>query len=118
MPLAPRAGAAHMSAVDPAAFATAFSLIFIAELPDKTALAIFLLSSRGRALPVLLGAFAAFLAQGLVALGLGALLARLPAAMVRYGAAAVFLAFGLVLLLRRQRETKEAPPPTGKLIAS
>src|SRR5438128_11838081 len=104
MPLAPRAAVAQMSEVDPAAFATAFSLIFIAELPDKTALAIFLLSSRGRALPVLLGAFAAFLLQGLIALGLGALLAQLPPAAVRFGAAAVFLAFGLALLLGRERE--------------
>ncbi|MGZ6142913.1 MAG: TMEM165/GDT1 family protein [Myxococcales bacterium] len=83
---------------------TTFGLIFMAELPDKTAYTVLLLASRMRALPVLLGAWAAFLAQGLVAVALGSLLARLPPQAVRWTAAAVFLAFGLFLLLRDEPE--------------
>ena len=55
---------------------TAFGLIFVAELPDKTAYTVLLLATRKKALPVLLGSFLAFFAQNLVAVALGSLLAR------------------------------------------
>jgi putative Ca2+/H+ antiporter (TMEM165/GDT1 family) len=104
--------------VDLTALATAFSLIFIAELPDKTALTILLLSSRARALPVLLGAFAAFLVQGLIALGLGTLLSRLPAAVVNWGVAAIFLFFGVMLLFGKEEpEQEQQPAPSQRLFA-
>ena len=104
--------------MDLAPLVTAFSLVFLAELGDKTALAILLLSSRGRALPVILGAWAAFFLQGLIALGLGSLLAKLPPDIVRFGAAAVFLGFGLLLILKDESpEEEEAPPPGRKLFA-
>ena len=87
---------------------TAFGLIFMAELPDKTSYTVLLLASRMRALPVLLGAWAAFLAQGLIAVALGSLLARLPPHAVHWTAAAVFLFFGLLLLLRDEPEEEKA----------
>ena len=93
-----------------AALATAFGLIFLAELPDKTAYTVLLLSARNRPLPVLLGAWSAFLLQGFVALLLGSLLSRLPPQAVRWTAAAVFLGFGLLLLLRDEEEGGEAAP--------
>ena len=87
---------------------TAFGVIFLAELPDKTAYTVLLLASRMHPLPVLLGAWAAFLAQETVALALGALLARLPPQAVRWSVAAVLLAFGLLLLFREEPD-EETP---------
>src|SRR3954463_13675995 len=92
------------------ALATTFGLIFLAELPDKTSFTVLLLATRSRPLPVLLGAWTAFLAQAAVALVLGTLLARLPVQAVRWAAAAVFLGFGLFLLLREEDEEEEALP--------
>ena len=89
---------------------TAFALIFLAELPDKTLYTVLVLATRGRAWPVLLGACLAFLVHGFIALGLGALLGELPEALVRYGAAALFLGFGLVLLLGREEHDEGAGP--------
>jgi len=93
--------------MDLAAFLTAFGLIFAAELPDKTAYTVLLLSARGRPVQVLLGAWTAFFLQGLVAVGLGSLFMRLPPQAVRWIAAGTFLFFGLLLLLRKD----DAPPP-------
>ena len=93
--------------MDLKALLTAFGLIFVAELPDKTAYTVVLLAARGKALAVLLGAWTAFLLQELIAMGLGTLLARLPPAAVRWSAAAVFAAFGLLLLLREEKEEEE-----------
>ena len=94
------------------AFLTAFGLIFVAELPDKTAYTVLLLASRGRPLLVLCGAWAAFLVQGFVAVALGAVIGRLPPEAIRWTTAALFLAFGLLLLLGR--DSGEAPPPRSK----
>ena len=90
-----------------AALLTSFGLIFLAELPDKTAYTVLLLAARKKPLPVLLGAMAAFVAQGLIAVALGSLLARLPPVAVRWAAAAAFLAFGLLLLLRDEKPEEE-----------
>jgi len=46
---------------------TVFVVIFLIELPDKTALAALLLATRHRPIPVFVGAAAAFLVQSLVA---------------------------------------------------
>ena len=93
-----------------AALLTSFGLIFIAELPDKTAYTVLLLATRKRPLPVLLGSWLAFLAQNLVAVALGTLLARTSPEVIRWTAALVFLVFGLLLLLREERpESPDAP---------
>ena len=89
---------------------TAFGLIFLAELPDKTAYTVLLLATRNRPLPVLVGSWAAFFVQGLVAVAMGSLLAQLSPAVVRWAAAAALLAFGLVLLLKPDQEGR---PPAG-----
>jgi putative Ca2+/H+ antiporter (TMEM165/GDT1 family) len=83
---------------------TAFGLIFLAELGDKTLYTVLILASRYRPMPVLLGAMGAFVVQGVIAVGFGSLVARLPSLWVRWLTAAVFLFFGLLLLLK-----KEAP---------
>lgn len=94
----------------PVPFLSVFALIFLAELPDKTLYAILLLAARGRPLPVLLGACAAFLVHGFIALGLGVLAGHLPARAVGLASAAVFLGFGLALLLRGDGAEEERPP--------
>ena len=94
------------------AFATTFGLIFLAELPDKTAYTVLLLASRGRPILVLIGACAAFLVQGFVAVALGEVIRRLPPDAVRWTTAALFLAFGLFLLLGKDAD--ETPPPRSK----
>ena len=59
-------------------FATVFSVIFLAELPDKTALAALVLATRLRPFPVFLGAALALSVQSLVAVVAGSLLSALP----------------------------------------
>ncbi len=54
-----------------ALFFWVFGVIFVAELPDKTALAALVLATRHRPLPVLLGAATALTIQSLVAVQRG-----------------------------------------------
>jgi len=101
--------------------AVSFGLIFLAELGDKTLYTVLLLATRNRALPVLLGAWAAFVVQELIALFMGSLLARLSATLVYGITAAVFLGFGLYLLLKNEPEeevdTLERPSSRVLLLA-
>ncbi|MBU1670302.1 MAG: TMEM165/GDT1 family protein [Actinobacteria bacterium] len=88
------------------AFGAAFGLTFIAELGDKTQLAVLTLSARYGFLPVFLGAAAAFVVLDALAVTLGAVLSRyVPADVVRYVSAAVFIVFG-VLSFRPEKEEK------------
>ena len=96
---------------------TAFILIFVAELADKTLVTILLLATRNPALPVLAGACAAFVVQGLIALALGSLLALLPAAWVLWITAAVFLFFGIKLLVTDEKEGATEAPPSKRRVA-
>ena len=56
-----------MLTVSPHTVAYVFGIIFIAELPDKTALASLVLATRYRARDVIIGAWLAFLVQTAVA---------------------------------------------------
>jgi Ca2+/H+ antiporter, TMEM165/GDT1 family len=96
--------------VDLPAFLTSFGLIFIAELPDKTAYTMLLLAARGRPALVFAGSCLALAVQALVAVALGSLFAHLAPAYVRYGSAAVFLGFGLWLLLTKPDAEQVAEP--------
>ncbi len=86
--------------------ATAFAVIFPAELPDKTFLASLVLSTRYSPLPVWLGLSAAFVVQCLIAVTAGGLLALLPRTPVLLGAAVLF-AVGSVELLRSTSAAEE-----------
>jgi putative Ca2+/H+ antiporter (TMEM165/GDT1 family) len=88
-------------------FFTVYGIIFIAELPDKTALAALALATRHRPLPVFLGAALALAAQSLIAVAAGSLLARLPVQVVRIGAGALFLVCAAVMWLRKVEEPGE-----------
>jgi Ca2+/H+ antiporter, TMEM165/GDT1 family len=88
-------------------FATVFGVIFLAELPDKTALAALLLATRYRAAPVLLGAALALMVQSLVAVAAGGLVSLLPARPVHIGAGVLLLVSAVVLWRRKSAESTE-----------
>jgi putative Ca2+/H+ antiporter (TMEM165/GDT1 family) len=82
-----------------AVLGTVFGLVFLAELPDKTALASLVLGTRYRPLYVFAGAAAAFAVHVTLAVALGSLLTLLPHRTLQAIVGALFL-FGAVLLLR------------------
>jgi len=79
--------------------ATVFGVVFLAELPDKTALASLILGSRYRPLYVFAGVAAAFAVHAALAVAAGSLLALLPRRPVEIVVTVLF-ALGAVLLLR------------------
>jgi putative Ca2+/H+ antiporter (TMEM165/GDT1 family) len=86
-------------------------LIFVAELPDKTALASLVLGTRYRSSWVFSGVAAAFVVHVVLAVAVGALLSLLPQRLLEGVVAAVFL-LGAILLLRgrEEEETVEDGP--------
>jgi putative Ca2+/H+ antiporter (TMEM165/GDT1 family) len=86
---------------------TVFVVIFLIELPDKTAVAALLLATRHRPIPVFVGAAAAFFVQSLVAVIAGSVFALLPRQPVRIGAGILFLAMA-ALLIRQNLKKVEA----------
>jgi putative Ca2+/H+ antiporter (TMEM165/GDT1 family) len=85
--------------VDLALIATVFGLVFLAELPDKTALAGLVLGTRYRPLYVFTGAAGAFLVHVVLAIAAGSVLALLPHRLLQAVVAALFL-LGAVIMLR------------------
>ena len=92
--------------MDLALIATVFGLVFLAELPDKTALASLVLGTRYRPLYVFTGAASAFLVHVLLAIAAGSLLALLPHRVLQSVVAALFL-LGAVLMLRGRHEDED-----------
>lgn len=95
------------------AFGASFGLTFIAELGDKTQLAILTLAARFGWLPVFLGAAVAFAVLDALAVTVGVVLARfIPEEVIRYVSAAVFIIFGLLSFRpdndEEEEEAKEA----------
>lgn len=60
-------------------FAGIFALMFLLELPDKTMIAMVVMSTRARPLSIVAGASSAFVVQMGIAVGAGGLLTLLPA---------------------------------------
>jgi putative Ca2+/H+ antiporter (TMEM165/GDT1 family) len=83
-------------------FGSTFLLIFISELPDKTAFATLLLASRTGPLPVFCGAAGAFVVQSAVAVAFGKLLSALPERFVHIGAGTVFLILAILMWTRKE----------------
>jgi putative Ca2+/H+ antiporter (TMEM165/GDT1 family) len=94
-------------------FWSTFTVIALAEIPDKTAVATVVLATRLRAIPVFVGVAAAFVVQTVVAILAGSLLTLLPPIAVRCLAGGLFLVFALFMLLR----PPEAEPPAGPVLA-
>jgi putative Ca2+/H+ antiporter (TMEM165/GDT1 family) len=85
--------------LDPLAIITAFGLIFLAELPDKTMFASLAMGTRMRPLYVWFGTSSAFAVHVALAVGAGSLIGLLPGMVVKLVSAALF-AFGAFMLLR------------------
>ena len=97
--------------LDLAVIATVFGLVFVAELPDKTAVAGLVLGTKFPARWVFAGVAAAFLVHVVIATAAGSLLALLPRRPVEAVVAVLFL-LGAVLIWRegmhREEEDEEA----------
>ena len=96
-----------------AVLATVFGVVFVAELPDKTALASLVLGTRYRPIFVFAGVAAAFVVHVVLAVSAGSLLFLLPHRVMQ-AAVAVLFAAGAVLMLRR-RDDDAAEPDPGQL---
>ena len=83
--------------------ATVFAIIFLAELPDKTALASLILGSRYRPTYVFAGVAAAFTVHVGLAIAAGSLIGLLPHRALEIVVSVLFAA-GAVLLLRGRTE--------------
>ncbi|NJP99604.1 TMEM165/GDT1 family protein [Streptomyces zingiberis] len=96
--------------------AIVFGVVFLAELPDKTALAGLLLGTRYRASYVFAGVAAAFLLHVVLAVAAGSVLTLLPQRLVQAVVGVLFLAGAAVLLFRKggDDEEEKAPEPTGQ----
>src|SRR5260370_22969607 len=93
--------------------AATFGLVFPAELPDKTALASLMLSSRYRASYVFVGVAAAFAVHVLLAIVAGSLLTLLPHRVLAIIVTVLFAA-GAVLLIRGRNEADEVAKATAQ----
>jgi putative Ca2+/H+ antiporter (TMEM165/GDT1 family) len=89
--------------VDTKTLLTTFGLIFLAELGDKTQFAALCLSAESNSrLSVFLGASFALVSSALLAVLLGAFLARcFPPHVVRTAAGFLFIAMGVIMLVTR-----------------
>jgi putative Ca2+/H+ antiporter (TMEM165/GDT1 family) len=87
-------------------FATVFGVIFLAELPDKTAIAALVLATRHRALPVFVGASLALTVQSGIAVGAGSLLSKLPERAVHLGSGLLFLGCAVLMWVRKPDEAE------------
>ena len=90
--------------MNPGVVATAFALILVAELPDKTMIATLVMGSRSRPLWVWLGASAAFVVHAGVAVAAGRLLELLPHRVLDAVVAVLFLGGAAYLLLVPEAE--------------
>jgi Ca2+/H+ antiporter, TMEM165/GDT1 family len=92
--------------LDLAIIATVFGLVFVAELPDKTAVASLVLGAKFPARWVFTGVAAAFLVHVVIATAAGSLLSLLPRRPVEAVVGALFL-LGAVLIWREGMEDEE-----------
>ncbi|MFG2935776.1 TMEM165/GDT1 family protein [Streptomyces sp. NPDC048282] len=91
--------------------ALVFGVIFLAELPDKTALAGLVLGTRYRASYVFAGVAAAFLLHVVLAVAAGSVLTLLPQQIVHALTGVLFLGGAAVLLLKKGEEDEEIRKP-------
>lgn len=100
--------------IDPRIFATVFGVIFLAELPDKTAVAALVLATRHRPLPVFFGTALALVVQSVVAVVAGGLLSLLPARPVHLGAGLLFLVSAVFMWRRDADDDDDAAHQAGQ----
>ena len=85
------------------AFLGVFALIFLLELPDKTMVAMIVMSTRARPSSIVLGSSAAFVVQTAIAVSAGGLIALLPVHVKDIVVAVLFLGGAGYLLFVPER---------------
>ncbi|MEU1025792.1 TMEM165/GDT1 family protein [Streptomyces sp. NPDC005900] len=91
--------------------ALVFGVVFLAELPDKTALAGLVLGTRYRASYVFAGVAAAFTVHVVLAVAAGSVLTLLPQQLVHALTGVLFLGGAAMLLLKGAGEEEEVRQP-------
>ncbi|GAA4292381.1 TMEM165/GDT1 family protein [Streptomyces sp. NPDC006372] len=91
--------------------AVVFGVVFLAELPDKTALAGLVLGTRYRASYVFAGVAAAFALHVALAVAAGSVLTLLPQQLVQALTGVLFLGGAAVLLLKKSEDEEEVRKP-------
>jgi putative Ca2+/H+ antiporter (TMEM165/GDT1 family) len=91
--------------------ALVFGVVFLAELPDKTALAGLVLGTRYRASYVFAGVAAAFLVHVALAVAAGSVLTLLPQQLVHALTGVLFLGGAAVLLFKKDEDEEEVRKP-------
>ncbi|MCH5677059.1 MULTISPECIES: TMEM165/GDT1 family protein [Streptomyces] len=91
--------------------ALVFGVVFLAELPDKTALAGLVLGTRYRASYVFAGVAAAFALHVVLAVAAGSVLTLLPQRLVHALTGVLFLAGAAMLLLQKGEDEEEIRRP-------
>ncbi|MFJ4636970.1 TMEM165/GDT1 family protein [Streptomyces hygroscopicus] len=91
--------------------AVVFGVVFLAELPDKTALAGLMLGTRYRASYVFVGVAAAFLLHVGLAIAAGSVLTLLPHRLLQAIVGALFLGGAAMLLFKKDDEEEEVHKP-------
>ncbi|MEV5526921.1 TMEM165/GDT1 family protein [Streptomyces prunicolor] len=91
--------------------ALVFGVVFLAELPDKTALAGLVLGTRYRASYVFAGVAAAFLLHVVLAVAAGSVLTLLPQQLVAAVTGVLFLGGAAVLLFKKGDDEEEVRAP-------
>lgn len=94
--------------------AVVFGVIFLAELPDKTALASLMLGTRYRASYVFAGVAAAFVVHVALAIAAGSLLTLLPHRWVQGVVGLLFLGGAAMLLLSKGDDEEEVREPAAQ----
>lgn len=87
--------------------AIVFGVVFLAELPDKTALAALMLGTRYRASYVFVGIAAAFVVHVALAIAAGSVLTLLPHRLVEAVVGVLFVAGAAVLLFKKDDDDEE-----------
>ncbi len=96
-------------------FVSTFSLIFIAELPDKTAFATMLMATKGKPMAIFFGVAAAFVIQSFVAVCFGSVIGLLPERWVHLAAGILFLGFALHTWFHHDEEEAKAEEETPQI---
>ncbi|KUO04079.1 TMEM165/GDT1 family protein [Streptomyces caeruleatus] len=91
--------------------AVVFGVVFLAELPDKTALAGLVLGTRYRASYVFAGVAAAFALHVALAVAAGSVLTLLPQQIVHAVTGVLFLGGAAVLLMKKDEDEEEIRKP-------
>ncbi|MFI2377466.1 TMEM165/GDT1 family protein [Streptomyces sp. NPDC018964] len=91
--------------------AVVFGVVFLAELPDKTALAGLVLGTRYRASYVFAGVAAAFALHVALAVAAGSVLTLLPQQIVHAITGVLFLGGAAVLLMKKDEDEEEVRKP-------